>query len=439
MFYALAAWNRYGLLAVIACLALNWLGDSLDGTLARVRQRQRPRYGFYVDHMVDTFGALALMGGLALSGYMHPIIAIGLLIAFLVLSIQSYLATYALGEFRISFWRFGPTELRILLSVGNLALFWKPVVHCLGGRYRLFDVGGTIGLAGMGLMVIAFTAQNTIRLYREDKDPAMMANSFPDNVLAGMQMRVADAKSWQAADTKAVDVGGSGENTQKSKDERRECAANSSRDNGMQAAGACATDSGLRNVLAVNDLRRSDTAKGVRQSEKNRQSLIAPSTLVRWCKFNLVGGIGIIVQFAALFFLRSVMHFHYLFATAIAVEAAVVHNFVWHERFTWADRVTAAPQLTSGAAAHNPAKRLFAALKRCATQRLCGSSLRRLLRFNLTTGAVSILGNVALMRVMVGQGHLNYLLANAAAIILCSLANFLVSETWVFQKDSSAT
>jgi hypothetical protein len=76
VFYAISAWNRYALLGVIACLALNWLGDSLDGTLARVRQRQRPRYGFYVDHMVDSFGALALMGGLALSGYMHPIIAI---------------------------------------------------------------------------------------------------------------------------------------------------------------------------------------------------------------------------------------------------------------------------------------------------------------------------------------------------------------------------
>jgi archaetidylinositol phosphate synthase len=167
--YALAAWNRYALLAVIACLALNWLGDSLDGTLARVRRRQRPRYGFYVDHMVDSFGALALMGGLAWSGYMHPWIAVGLLVAFLLLSIQSYLATHALGEFRISFWRFGPTELRILLAVGNLALFWKPVVHFLGGQYRLFDVGGAIGLAGMGLMVVVFTVENTIRLYREER------------------------------------------------------------------------------------------------------------------------------------------------------------------------------------------------------------------------------------------------------------------------------
>jgi archaetidylinositol phosphate synthase len=167
--YALAAGEKWALLGVIVCLAFNWLGDSLDGTLARVRQRLRPRYGFYVDHMVDSFGALALMGGLALSGYMHPGIAIGLLIAFLTLSIQSYLATHALGEFRISFWRFGPTELRLLLAVGNLALFWKPVVKVFGEPYRLFDVGGTIGLAGMGLMTVVFTVRNTIRLYREER------------------------------------------------------------------------------------------------------------------------------------------------------------------------------------------------------------------------------------------------------------------------------
>jgi archaetidylinositol phosphate synthase len=167
--YALAPWNKYALLGVIVCLALNWLGDSLDGTLARARQQLRPRYGFYVDHMVDSFGALALMGGLASSGYMQPWIAIGLLIAFLMLSIQTYLATHALGEFRLSFWRFGPTELRILLAVGNLALLWKPSIHFLGGYYRLFDVGGVIGLAGMALIVIFFTAENTVRLYREER------------------------------------------------------------------------------------------------------------------------------------------------------------------------------------------------------------------------------------------------------------------------------
>lgn len=133
------------------------------------------------------------------------------------------------------------------------------------------------------------------------------------------------------------------------------------------------------------------------------------STFVRWCKFNLVGGMGIVVQFAALFFLKGVLHFNYLLATAIAVEAAVVHNFVWHEQFTWVDRLKSDQK---------------------------GSrrrSLNRLLRFNLTNGAVSILGNLALMKVMVGQGHMNYLLANAIAITLCSLANFLVSDAWVFE------
>jgi archaetidylinositol phosphate synthase len=165
--YALSAWNRYWLVAGIFFLALNWLGDSLDGTLARVRQQQRPRYGFYVDHIVDSFGGLALMGGLALSGYMHPYIAIGLLVGFLLLSIQSYLATYTLGEFQLSFWNFGPTELRILLSVGNVALLYRPMVF--HGRYRLFDVGGAVGLVGMAAMLIFFTVRNTRRLYVEER------------------------------------------------------------------------------------------------------------------------------------------------------------------------------------------------------------------------------------------------------------------------------
>lgn len=164
--YALARWNRYWLLAVIGFLALNWLGDSLDGTLARVRQQLRPRYGFYVDHIVDSFGGLALMAGLAISGYMHPAVAIGLLIAFLVLSIQSYLATYTLGEFQLSFWNFGPTELRILLAIGNIALLYRPFVF--HGQYRLFDVGGAVGLIGMSAMLIFFTVRNTRRLYLQE-------------------------------------------------------------------------------------------------------------------------------------------------------------------------------------------------------------------------------------------------------------------------------
>ena len=165
--YALALHDRRMLLLAIVCLAVNWFGDSLDGTLARVRQQQRPRYGFYVDHVIDSIGAVAMMGGLALSGYMHPVIAIGLLVGFLLLSIQSYLATYTLGEFHLSMWRFGPTELRVLLIVGNLAaLRWAWVIH---GKYRLFDIGGAIGLAGMALMLIVVCLKNTLRLYREEK------------------------------------------------------------------------------------------------------------------------------------------------------------------------------------------------------------------------------------------------------------------------------
>jgi len=146
-----------------------------------------------------------------------------------------------------------------------------------------------------------------------------------------------------------------------------------------------------------------------------------PSRLVRWCKFNLVGGIGVGVQFAALFLLKGWLHFNYLTATAIAVEAAVVHNFVWHEQFTWADRIKV-DRIKSD-------RTRFAGME--ARWR---RSLPRLLRFNLTNGAVSILGNLALMKVMVGQGHMNYLLANTIAITLCSLANFLVSDTWVFEE-----
>lgn len=165
--YALARWNQEWLLACIGFLALNWLGDSLDGTVARFRQKQRPRYGFYVDHMIDSVGGVCLMCGLAFSGYMDPRIAIGLLLFFLLLSIQSYLATYTLKEFRLSFWGFGPTELRILLCAGNLAVLRWP--HVLKPHYRLFDVGGIVGIAGMAGMFIFYTAQNTIRLYREER------------------------------------------------------------------------------------------------------------------------------------------------------------------------------------------------------------------------------------------------------------------------------
>jgi putative flippase GtrA len=127
----------------------------------------------------------------------------------------------------------------------------------------------------------------------------------------------------------------------------------------------------------------------------------------RWLKFNLVGAIGIVVQLAVLGILNGVLKLDYLPATALAVEAAVLHNFIWHERFTWADRASV-------------------------TRR---QALGRLLRFNLTTGAVSILGNLVLMRLLVGQAHLPTLAANLGSIAACSLANFLASEYVVFRAS----
>lgn len=167
--YALSRMNSSMLLAAILFLALNWLGDSLDGTLARVRDRQRPRYGFYVDHIADTVAAFFLMGGLACSGYLHPAIAFGMLIAFLMLSIEAYLATYALGRFQLSYWKFGPTEIRILLAIGNLALLHHSTVKFFGRPVLLFDLGGIIAIAGMGVMLVVSTVRHTAQLYCEEK------------------------------------------------------------------------------------------------------------------------------------------------------------------------------------------------------------------------------------------------------------------------------
>ncbi len=127
------------------------------------------------------------------------------------------------------------------------------------------------------------------------------------------------------------------------------------------------------------------------------------TTGIRWLKFNTVGAMGIVVQLLALAALKSGLHLDYLLATGLAVEAAVLHNFVWHERFTWVDRGTA------------------------------GSVGFRLLKFNVTTGAFSILGNLLLMGLLVGAGHVNYLLANVITIAVCSVANFLTSDRFVFE------
>jgi phosphatidylglycerophosphate synthase len=169
--YALARYNGYALLGVILCIALNWLGDSLDGTLARVRQQQRPRYGFYVDHMADVFGSVALMCGMGCSGFLHWQTAVAMLVAFLVLSSESYLATYTLSRFQLSQGFFGPTEIRILLIVGNLALLRNPYATLLGHKILLFDLGGAIAAVGMFAMAIQITLRHTAELYRQEPLP----------------------------------------------------------------------------------------------------------------------------------------------------------------------------------------------------------------------------------------------------------------------------
>jgi putative flippase GtrA len=130
-------------------------------------------------------------------------------------------------------------------------------------------------------------------------------------------------------------------------------------------------------------------------------------TFLRWIKFNTVGLIGIGVQLAALALFRSWMKFEYLPATALAVEIAVIHNFLWHERFTWADR-------RSSGAAH---------------------SLFRLAKFNATNGAVSITGNLGLMWLLVGEMRFNYIFANLVGIAVCSLVNFLLGDRFVFEAE----
>jgi archaetidylinositol phosphate synthase len=156
------------LLLVVVFLALNWFGDSLDGTLARVRNRQRPRYGFYVDHILDALGMTALMSGLALSGFISHGVAAVFLIVYLLLSVEVFLTTYTIGTFHLSHWSFGPTELRILLCIGNIVVQWRPRVVLFGNQYLLFDVGFAVGTVGLVLILLQATVQHTIQLYREE-------------------------------------------------------------------------------------------------------------------------------------------------------------------------------------------------------------------------------------------------------------------------------
>jgi archaetidylinositol phosphate synthase len=293
-----------GLVLAILFLILNWFGDSLDGTLARVRNQQRPRYGFYVDHILDACGSVFVFAGLGLSGYMSGGIAMALLVAYLLLSIEAYLATYTVGTFQLSFAAFGPTELRLLLIAGNTALlFDKAKVTIGGGQYLLFDVGGAIGIAGMVVALAWSIVRHTAHLYRAETPAADQCKSRP--------------------------------------------------------------------------------------------------MLRRWWRFNAVGLGGFALQLGALWVLARVGGIHYVLAMAVAVEIAVLHNFVWHEMWTW-----------RGLGAEG--------------------RWRRLLRFHAANGFVSIGSNVLFTLLLMQWMGLPLLIANAAAVVVTALLNFALAESWVF-------
>lgn len=149
--YALSRYAPGWLHVVNLLLVVNWLGDSLDGSLARYRRCERPRYGFYVDHIVDAVGALLVIGGLAMSGLMSPAAAAILLIAYYLMAIHVYLTTYTAGTFKISYGAVGGTELRILLAAANLLALRWPTLPIAGIQPRLFDLLAgvmTIGILG---------------------------------------------------------------------------------------------------------------------------------------------------------------------------------------------------------------------------------------------------------------------------------------------------
>lgn len=161
--YRLLVVSPLALLGVNLFLFLNWFGDSLDGTLARVRKKQRPRYGFYVDHLADAFGAIFLLGGLATSGLVTPYAALGLLIAYMLLQIHIALKAHTTRVFQIAFAGIGGTEARILLGSLNLALFAWPALAAMVTSVAWFTA------AGLVVLVIADGVRTGRLLDREER------------------------------------------------------------------------------------------------------------------------------------------------------------------------------------------------------------------------------------------------------------------------------
>lgn len=150
------------LLGVNVCLFFNWLGDSLDGTLARVRERQRPRYGFYLDHLVDGFGATFLCAGLGVSTYVQPALAAGLLVAYLLVQIHIALKAHTTGIFTMSFGAIGGTELRILLALLNVAAWLWPAGNVLNAAVAM-------SIPGLVTVLIADAWKTAGALDREER------------------------------------------------------------------------------------------------------------------------------------------------------------------------------------------------------------------------------------------------------------------------------
>lgn len=177
VFYAASGRNPMLLHVVNVCIVLNWFGDSLDGTLARYRDCQRPLYGFYVDHIIDAFGTTFIIVGLAISGYISERVAAGSLVVFLMLAINTYLAAYSLRIFKISHGKLGPTEVRLVLIIGNLVLLNSPHTKIFGQHFLLFDVGGIVAIVGMAAMLIVSSIKNTHALYKLEPMPQLPGGS----------------------------------------------------------------------------------------------------------------------------------------------------------------------------------------------------------------------------------------------------------------------
>jgi len=163
--YALSGLHPAWLWVATLGLAINWLGDSLDGTLARVRQTQRPKYGYYLDHIVDAYSTAVIGLGIGLSPYVDLGIALGLVVAYLALSINIYLESAVFGVFRLAYGRIGPTEVRILLVLVNTALALYEALGTQGLPItRAANWGMTAVLVGMVVVLVARFAHNLRRL-----------------------------------------------------------------------------------------------------------------------------------------------------------------------------------------------------------------------------------------------------------------------------------